>query len=296
MQGRKIKTLIDNCFFDGEWYVAYKKNNEKEFQIIKNPRHHWFADPFVVENNGEIYVFCEGYDNIFSKGSIYCIPICRDETPCKIIENRYHMSYPHVFKFGDSYYMIPESAENHTLDLYQCTDFPFVWHKERTLIENFTCVDTNVLIKDKYIYLITLCLDNEEKGELVVFQYNFHNPPKELFRMKNRDNCQRNAGGCFFHKGDIIRPCQNNKIKYGESIVFKKVVVSNEKYEETPLSELKIQDLNVSSDDYMFERVHTYNKSISIEVVDMRNRYFNAFLILKKMIRKFQIGLRCKKA
>ena len=44
--------------------------------------------------------------------------------PKVVISNKYHMSYPFVFNYEGVCYMIPESAENGSLELYICHKFP----------------------------------------------------------------------------------------------------------------------------------------------------------------------------
>lgn len=40
------------------------------------------------------------------------------------MERPYHLSYPFLFEYGEQLYMLPESAENRSLDVYRYTHFP----------------------------------------------------------------------------------------------------------------------------------------------------------------------------
>jgi hypothetical protein len=78
------------------------------------------------------------------KGHIVVFTI--DETgklgkPQRIIESSYHLSYPFVFKWEGVYFLVPESSENHTIELYRCVDFPNRWELEKVIMDDITAVD-----------------------------------------------------------------------------------------------------------------------------------------------------------
>ena len=45
--------------------------------------------------------------------------------PIKIIDKKYHLSYPHVFKNEKDYFLIPDTVSNKTIELYKCVEFPY---------------------------------------------------------------------------------------------------------------------------------------------------------------------------
>lgn len=47
----------------------------------------------------------------------------------------FHLSYPYVFEWQGSYYMIPETLRSNAVCLYQAEDFPFRWSRKARLLE-----------------------------------------------------------------------------------------------------------------------------------------------------------------
>jgi len=100
------------------------------FIALLVPSSGFLADPFVIEKNGKQFIFFEEYEN--KKGKAHISVITIDEAhkvskPEKVLEKEYHLSYPFVFEWERSFYMIPETAANKTVELYQCTSFPNQW-------------------------------------------------------------------------------------------------------------------------------------------------------------------------
>ena len=49
------------------------------------------------------------------------------------LDEPYHLSYPYVFEWQGSYYMIPETFETNSVLLYRANDFPIGWEFVSTL-------------------------------------------------------------------------------------------------------------------------------------------------------------------
>jgi len=122
------------------------------YKPLLPPRDRGWADPFVIERDDKYFVFME--EIVYAKGrghiSMMTIEVqpngsfeCTDPVP--VIEQPYHMSYPFLLEYQDELYMIPETAENRTVDLYRCTEFPKKWELVSTLMDNVIAVDTTLL-------------------------------------------------------------------------------------------------------------------------------------------------------
>ncbi len=149
-----FKHLWNKLFIDSKWNIAYKlkdsaTSDEKNVytSIPFQTKSSWYADPFVVEYDNKNYLFCEAYINKKEKGCIAVWEIGNPSyppTPRIIIENDYHMSFPFLFTVDNVWYMLPETSENGTLELYKSVDFPYRWKKEKVLLENIKLVDSVV--------------------------------------------------------------------------------------------------------------------------------------------------------
>ena len=113
-----------------------------------------------------------------NKGRISVIRIDKDkyEFLDVILEESFHLSFPFVFKEGESIYMIPESHENHDIRLYKCLDFPYNWKLEKILMSDINAADT-MLIKEN---IHGLCLQIYAVLKLMII-----NPSSTFFILMN---------------------------------------------------------------------------------------------------------------
>ena len=281
-----ILKKINRVFHGGTWCVALKEKVCNSYKLIPNLKGVWFADPFIIEKEGEKYIFCEGYEEKKDIGCIYCIrEVNNTYVYTKIIENPYHMSYPYVFKYKNIYYMIPETSENKTIELYQCISFPYSWKKVKNLVTGVACVDTNIHFSKKGIYLFTQTIDSKIK-ELVVYTLNFKTYETEkVFSITDVNNEQRNGGAFFEQEGTLLRVCQDSSNIYGEKLWIKEITLKNGAYHEKNLRSISVDDFKIKStlSNSVFSRVHTYNQSENYEIIDVHTDKFDFFKPYKKL-------------
>lgn len=268
---------------DGEWQIAIKKMGSTNYTLIPNLFNYWFADPFVVEVNDKVFVFCEGYNKLKDIGSIFCIDLNGKKTVYReIIKQKYHLSYPNIFKYNGEYYLIPESSENKTVELYKCSNFPYKWDKVSDLLIDIHCVDTDIQIRESSIDLVTQELI-EGRKYFSIYNYNFNTKLLTLISKEEDANDEhRNGGNIYVENGQSIRPTQYMGEYYGEKIILR---VHKGKIEDCkPIGEIRPKDIkDLSTSGLNITRVHTYNRSANYEIVDFYKSYFNPLLIFKKI-------------
>ena len=71
------------------------------------------------------------------------------------MKEKFHLSYPHIFKDNNEYYMIPETMEDSSIRLYKAINFPMKWEFKKTLISNISAVDTTTLFYKNKVWLFT---------------------------------------------------------------------------------------------------------------------------------------------
>ncbi len=109
------------------------------FRWLERDSARYFADPFPVAYQGHTYLFCEEYPYARGKGHLSFMEIFSDGTHGAIrpmLEADHHLSYPCIFSHGGQIWMIPETAEAGTLDLYRAERFPDRWVRHKTLLDN----------------------------------------------------------------------------------------------------------------------------------------------------------------
>src|SRR5207253_860340 len=87
--------------------------NTNGFHWIESPKGHFYADPFIVDRDGQHWLFFEDYNYLLKRGCIACAPVSPDGRMGevqKVLDPPFHLSFPHIFSDGDCLYMIPESG------------------------------------------------------------------------------------------------------------------------------------------------------------------------------------------
>lgn len=268
-----IKVILKKLFVGGIWHVGIrdytKDDKNRGYKKVQTPDGEWVADPFLVQHEGKHYLFCEQFVKNENKAGISCYEIDNGNAIDGrfVIKENYHMSYPCVFKVKDRFYMIPESSANNTIDLYECTDFPYDWKHYKTLLSGEKYVDSTVYSENGNYKLLSYT-KTSNGWELVVFDLDISD--FSLNRKTARtypSNVGRPAGFLFKDEAGLIRPAQNCKRKYGESIILYKVDQINA----DAFSEHEIKKINADSIQFpiSIDRIHTINRDNRYEVVDL---------------------------
>jgi hypothetical protein len=242
------------------------------FRWIDSPKGHFWADPFAFEHEGKCWVFFEDYSYREKRGSIACAAISAEGevgSPVICLEHpTYHYSYPHIFRAGSEIFMIPESFDSNSVDLYRCRRFPNQWVREATLLEG-KFVDTTVWEQEGLWWLATTSAEpNAAAGCLLLFysasltgDWHFH--PANPISTDIRRN--RGAGRVFRSHNRLIRPSQSCAPTYGYSVDFNEITgLSKERYSERPLKTITAEHWEGLSG------IHTYNWAGNVELIDGR--------------------------
>ena len=285
-------TKLKKIIFGGKWYTAYRSfNSDTVFNICYSPANEYCADPFLISDNNKTYIFCEQYRMDRRKGCIGYYEFV-DGVPVNkgiIIERPYHMSYPCVFKYNDEYYMIPETGENKTVEVYKADEFPYKWTLYKVLLSGKAYVDTTVIISNNCPVMVTYCSDQDgyslEKYEI---SKDFSSV-RLTCKKRYPENTGRGAGAFFTRSdGSLIRPSQNCRSAYGENVIFNKVTELHNNYDEVPIGMLTINDVKF---DKIIRRknimgLHTYTFNNNYEVIDIFVRQFSLTYTIGNLMAK----------
>lgn len=270
------KLVYKNQF---KWFLMVKKSNNPfhlksgKYLQLNPPKDRFWADPFIVLHNEKYYVFAEEFVYRKNKGHIVWLELSKNGKLLrseKILERPYHMSYPFVFEHDGQYYMIPETSENRTVELYKSTDFPAKWEFVMNLMDSCNAVDTTLFYHDKKWWLFSSL--NEFSGfpdhrELFLYysdslfstQWKSHpgNPVVTDVRTA------RPGGRVFIHKGKIYRPSQDCSVRYGRALNLNEI---------TRLTEQEYAEKRVKKwepDWYpKLKGIHTLNFDKNLTVID----------------------------
>ena len=224
------------------WVSAIRRVNSDAFQEIPAPAGHGYADPFLMEWDGRDYLLLEDVPP-GGRGRLAAMEIAAGGeigAPEIILEKPYHVSYPFVFRNGTDWFLIPESAENRTVELYRATA-PLKWEFEKNLFEGAMLVDTTAFHHQGVWYFFTTQVDYGMRAYLFYAEsldgaWNYH-PRNPICSDVSRS---RGAGALFYRDGRLIRPAQDCSVRYGYAIVWNEVrKLSRTEYEEAAIARLE---------------------------------------------------------
>lgn len=298
------KRLIRKALgFDEIYTIAIRERNGESlwngggdsFYCIPYSRKYWFADPLTYLYQNADYLFVEAYDRTIARGHI---AVAEMDEPGKmvfqsVIKEEYHMSFPMVFSWGKDIYMIPETSENFSINIYRAREFPFQWECVKQFKTEQKMVDT-VLLKEENnrgIFLaseVNPCNPLEVRYQKFLLQYGNNDWAltwDDAFNLQQHFNLRdRNAGKCFADKKRLLLPTQiSTDIDYGVKLSFKEL--SGDTWRE-------IRD--IAPDDVVIKGVpqkniigiHTYSSTDRWEVIDVRYMKFSPVRQWKKLIKR----------
>ena len=295
-----LKDLYNKLFISGDWQMAYRQHNEhwpfdysEKFIPIPNNKKYWYADPMLFEDSDKTYLFCEAFNKKEQKGEL-AVMEWKDKMWTKpeiIVSNNYHMSYPCVFKYDKTYYMIPESAECGNLELYIADEFPYKWHKECNIIKDVKLADPTVFIYDNKFILFAWD-ESERKYRNHIYEINMcQKSCNEIMTLCYDANNGRPAGYVITSGDRLIRPAQDSTEMYGRTIIWREFD-----------DNWKVDNIlgKINSDSVKIEnvkggkRVHTFSVTSNIEIIDFCVFRFDLLKRFKILNRIYKLNKRLK--
>jgi len=282
----RVIHMVGREFYHEDWSVAHLAGSPSDYigrdasaRVVRVWPHaigRYLADPWVVSHDGKRYIFCEEFDYETDRGAVVVaeLPWC-DEPTSAAIEEPYHLSYPQIFEHDGVMFCIPESAQARNVCLYRAIAFPHRWQRVRTLIEDFSAVDSTLVQFNGKWWLFCTSSETAERGfnsHLYVWyaddllgQWRQHaaNPVKIDVRSS------RPAGPFFTHDGRLYRPSQDCSRTYGGAICLNRI----DKLTETDFKETVTGVIRPPAGRYS-EGIHTISCAGSVCIVDVKRHAF----------------------
>ncbi|MEB3768265.1 hypothetical protein [Acinetobacter sp. MD2] len=251
--------------FNSHWYIRFGWLNEPFSNLaqlndlfeIHSPQKFTFADCFYAKQNDKHYIFFEEVDDQHHVGFLSVLEVFKDGThskPQTILKLDYHLSYPCVFQVDNDWYMIPETSENKTVELWKCIDFPLKWEKHLNLLDNIEAVDSTPFYHEGMWYLFTSTRRNCKKfGDRLDLFFTEDILQPEWKEHPQNPVCKgsqqfRMAGKPFFYQSQLVRPSQDSLKRYGGNIELKAIThLSPTDYQEQ-LLEVVLPNWNKADD------------------------------------------------
>ena len=284
---RLARSVARQLLFRDQWIIdihrhpAHPGAGAPRIRLRPDANAFW-ADPFLVPDETAVHVFLEELAFADRKGRILLISVDRNgraADPVVVLDQPWHLSYPQVITWQDRLVMIPESSANRSVDLYHCVGFPQEWKFASTLINGLRLADATVIHWNGRWWMFAA---HGHEGasmydELHVFWADDLPGPwhaHALNPVKIDAGSARPAGAMFIEHGQLVRPTQDCRNRYGGGVSFQQVVVLDEdRFHETPIERPRDPDIPLNTS------THTYNAIdgfIATDVLESVARYRSA--------------------
>jgi hypothetical protein len=281
MGARVARRAAEKAFTVDEWGIAYRFSDEERwngsldgFFRLDPPNGGYWADPFPLQVNGRNYIFFEELPYGSNRAHISVVEVDREGragTPVKALERPYHLSYPFLVEEGGQLYMIPETGENRTVEVYRCEEFPAKWKLERVLLSGVFCVDATIHREGARWWMFANAAKPgmEVNDELCIFSSDTllgDWKPHARNPVKSDVRSARPAGGLFRRGGSLYRPGQICTPLYGSGIALHRVtrLTQDEYLEEEESRIVPMSDAVLG--------IHTINRAGDLSVTDAFSR------------------------
>ena len=199
------------------------------------------ADPFMIPENGSWYMFFEVLNARTQKGEI---GLATSDDGFNwtykqiVMDESFHLSYPYVFKWNNTYYMIPESHQANSVRLYQAVDFPTKWSLVKILLDGSFGDSSVVHFQDKW-WLFT----SSDKNDTLYLYYTdeligewIEHPMSPI--IKENLQIARPGGRVIVFNGNVFRYAQDDKSIYGNQVrAFEITELTTTSYREQAVTE-----------------------------------------------------------
>lgn len=161
------KEIYRLCCYAPHWHVGWRFNDGPgvwqsanlsgpRWNVLGDPGHRFYADPFPITWQGRTFVFFEDLDHRVGKGTISAIEF-NDAGPVgdvvPVLEEPWHLSYPFLIEDDGALWMIPESSVQGDVALYKCVRFPDKWERHATLLSGLELADATITRHNGLYYL-----------------------------------------------------------------------------------------------------------------------------------------------
>ncbi len=287
LAARRLHAKWQSLTSKEQWYLAWRRragapddNREPDlspfrFRKLLPPAGQYWADPFPMRVGGAEYVLFEDYRYATNRGVISALELGPDGPvgePQVVLNPGYHLSYPFVFSWRGDSYMIPESVDEHRVELYRGIRAPYEWTLEQVLMKDIPLADCTLaeIGGTWWMFANSPVPGASYWDELHLF----HAPspigpwtPHRLNPVVSDVRTARPAGALFQRGGAWYRPSQDSSGGYGSATNIQRIVRLDEHhYEEATVARLLPQWQPGLTG------VHTVNALGGLTVIDVKRR------------------------
>lgn len=271
------------------------RGSSDPYKRIPYDKKYWYADPLTFKHDNRWYLFTEAFDRELSIGRIAVSSIDDNgniTSPEIIIKENYHMSFPYVFQWNGGIYLIPETSENNTINVYKCTHFPYEWKMQAQLPTEEGFVDAVVDIINVSRLSLLGSITNPGNPLLVSYKKYYILQESNQFKLEQDNDVpiswnlmDRNAGKPVMFSDKMMQPTQeSSETDYGINICFRELggdVVP--KKAANTIIKVNETDFGPGIKEKNKIGVHTYSLTDDYEILDLRYYKFSLDTNLRRI-------------
>ena len=231
-------------------YEGYSPFSLKSPDNIKNPiitakdvtdiEALFVADPFMLKDKGKWLLFFEVLNKKNGRGEI-SYASSEDGYKWKyeksVLKEKYHLSYPYVFKWDNEFYMVPETIETQTIRLYRASSYPDQWVFIKNLLAGENYSDPSLVYFNDTWWMFS----SNEKNDILRLHFSknlfgeWKQHPKSPL-LTNNPSIARPGGRVLCYENHLYRYTQDCSPTYGNKIrAFKITEITETNYTEEPI-------------------------------------------------------------
>lgn len=257
-------------FLDGPDLVDLGAHPGAGWRELPDDGLRFYADPFPIVVAERHWVFVEELVHSSGKGVISAVPFDGSGpvgSPVPVLETDTHLSYPMVFEEDGAVWMIPESSQAGTVDLFRATRFPDGWVHEARLLEGIEASDATPFRHGGRWWMTATVRDGGSYSDALHLWSadDFRGPwrPHPANPVLVDAGAARPAGRVLDRGGRLIRPVQDCRGGYGSALALAEVTRLDETgFEQRVVGRIGPGPL------WPGRRLHTLNRAGRLECID----------------------------
>ena len=205
----------------------------------------FIADPFMIREKDTWFMFFEVFNKTTNQGDIG-MATSQDgifwEYKQIVIDETFHLSYPHIFKWKEDFYMVPEASQTKSIRLYKATHFPTHWSLLKILINGKNFSDSSIFRYANKWWMFSETGPEQNFDTLRLYYAHdltgswVEHPASPI--IKGNPNIARPAGRVINFNEQILRFTQDDEPVYGKYVrAFKITKLTTSIYEEQEVNE-----------------------------------------------------------
>ncbi len=221
------------------WKIGYANVSISDylFSNHENTEIHWWkvpcgrfwADPFFITNNNKKYVFFENAELNSERGEITYFEMSDPSKVFTALKTNYHLSFPFIFEFKSTIYLLPEQCESNKVILYKSLDFPESWKEHHVILDGFPGVDPVIYRNGDYWYLFVGNQNDKPNDKVYIYVSKsldgvFEKHPSSPLIKHGQ---ARNAGAIIECNNKLFRVSQQfgGGYDYGKNVILNEILV-----------------------------------------------------------------------